>query len=428
MTQNVVEPVAIIGGGPAGMATAMAFLKVGIPAKIYERYPEPRAAGNIVNLWPPAVKALEALGVDTNDLGASCRTEFRSHKNKVRVRVKFPDGVVEQYGGFLGLTRPDLYARMLDGVPAGTIVGNKELVGLVDQGDKVALTFKDGTNVNAPLVIGADGLNSIVRDKVWGLPPIREHELHVVGGYTFNLPNGVKPDEAILRHSRTVQASHTGIRSQGRDGSEWWVLQSWDPEKSAPADLKRYALDSVKGFPTEMAELIAGTEPEHIFRWPIRDRGVVPTEWSKGRVTFAGDSIHPTSPYAAYGAGMAIGDGYFLGQLFRGVDLGDLDAVKETLLKYEDLRVEHTASQVKLAHMLGRNFHKVPAPMRPLRDFVFNNTKMLQKLVGDSNPAEISAQLEVMGEDLFHPATHAIPDSRRAAGASHDRDPESRKK
>ena len=53
--------------------------------------------------------------------------------------------------------------------------------------------------------------------------------------------------------------------------------------------------------------------------------------------------------------------------------------------------------------MLGKNFHHVPAPLRPVRDFVFNNTKFLQKMVGDTNPAEISSQLDAMGADLFSP-------------------------
>lgn len=404
---NITEPIAVIGAGPGGIATALALIKVGIPVRIYERYSEPRPAGNILNLWPPAVKALEAIGVDINDLGASCETEFRSHKEKLRVQVHFPDGVVEQYGGFLGLTRPDLYERMLDALPDGIIVGNKEVTGLDDQGDHVIVRFKDGTSITTPLVIGADGINSLVREKVWGLPPIREHGLVVVGGFTFDIPKGVRADQAILRHSRTIQASHTGIRSKGRDGVEWWVLQARDPKTPAPADLKKFALESVREFPAEMTELIGNTSEDHVFSWAIRDRGEVPMIWAKGRVTFAGDSMHATSPYAAYGAGMSIVDGYFIGQILNGVDLSDTAAVKVALSKYEGARAEHTASQVKLAYMLGRNFHYVPAPIRPLRDFVFNNTKFLQKMVGDSNPAEISSQLQSMGEDLFTPAPEA---------------------
>lgn len=406
MNNNSTEPVAVIGAGPAGIATALAMHAVGIPVQLYERYAEPRAAGNIVNLWPPAVHALEQIGVDVDDIGAFCESEFRNSRDKVRARVKFPPSVVEKYGngGFIGLTRPDLYERMVDALPPGILVGNKQVVGIEDEGDHVVVRFQDDTSITTPLVVGADGINSVVREIVWGLPPIREHNLHVIGGFTFDLPAAVNPREAILRHSRTVQASHTGIRSKGRDGAEWWVLQAWDAQKPAPVDLKAHALSLAKGFPPQMAELIANTSEEHIFRWPIRDRGDVPKVWSKGRVTFAGDAVHATSPYAAYGAGMSIVDGYFLGQMLNGVDLRDAAALQKALARYEELRVEHTAGQVKQAYMLGRNFHHVPAPMRPLRDAIFDHTKFLQKVVGDSNPAEISAQLDIMGADIHTPA------------------------
>jgi 2-polyprenyl-6-methoxyphenol hydroxylase-like FAD-dependent oxidoreductase len=411
MTMNTTstQPVAVIGAGPAGLATGLAMHAVGIPVRIYERYPEPRPAGNIVNLWPPAIKALREIGVDVDDIGAPCDSTFRSHKDRIRAHVNLSKEVVDEYGGgFIGLTRPDLYERIVDAVPEGMIVGNKSAVGIEDEGDHVVVRFQDGTSITTPLVIGADGINSVVREKVWGLSPIREHGLHVIGGFTFDLPDGVSPRDAIIRHSPTIQASHTGIRSKGRDGSEWWVLESWDPDVSAPADLKQHAIGLAQEFPPTVAQLIRNTPAEHIFRWPIRDRGEVPTVWTKGRVTFAGDSVHATSPYAAYGAGMSIVDGYFLGQTLHGVDLADSRALQEALATYEKLRVEHTAGQVRLAYMLGRNFHKAPAAVRPIRDFVFNHTKFLQKTVGDSNPAEISAQLELMGPDLRTPAPQAV--------------------
>ncbi|GGH51566.1 FAD-dependent oxidoreductase [Microbacterium album] len=398
------QPVAVVGAGPAGIATALALHTVDIPVKLYERYSEPRAAGNIVNLWAPAVKALFNIGVDIDDIGAECVTEFQNHKRRVRARVRFPNGSVEKWGGFLGLTRPDLYERMTAALPDGMLVGNSVVTGVADKGDHVELSFQDGSRVSTPLVVGADGINSVVRKLVWGAPPMREHDLHVIGGYTYEMIDTVPTEEAVVAHSRTIQGSHTGIRSKGRDGYEWWVLEAWDHDKPAPVDLKRHALTLARDFPPELSQMIRSSTPDHIFRWPIRDRGPVPETWSKGRVTFAGDAVHATSPYAAYGAGMSIVDGYFLGQLLNGVDLADRDALTSALKKYEGVRVAHTAEQVARAHMLGRIFHKVPAPIRPIRDYVFDHTGFLQKQVGDSNPAAIAAQLEEMGEDIFTPA------------------------
>jgi len=128
-------------------------------------------------------------------------------------------------------------------------------------------------------------------------------------------------------------------------------------------------------------------------RWDIRDR-VPMKQWSQGRVTLVGDAAHSTSPYAAYGAGMAIEDGYFLGRRLAGVDLSDQAAVEAALKAYEEPRKPHTKLQSNLAFNLGRVFHHAPAPLRPLRDLVFDHTGMLQKVIGDATPGEIIAQLD----------------------------------
>src|SRR6476660_6629308 len=101
------QPMVVLGGGPAGMAAALGLTKAGHSAVIYERYPQARPAGNILNLWPPPIKALEEMGVDTTDLGAPCHSTFRSASGHVRADVEIPDDVVERYGGgFIGMLRP----------------------------------------------------------------------------------------------------------------------------------------------------------------------------------------------------------------------------------------------------------------------------------------------------------------------------------
>src|SRR3954464_6271569 len=80
--------VAVLGAGPAGMAAALGALQAGHEVVVYERYREARPAGNILNLWPPPLKALQKLGVDTDDLGAPTDTEFRNLRGHVRVHVR----------------------------------------------------------------------------------------------------------------------------------------------------------------------------------------------------------------------------------------------------------------------------------------------------------------------------------------------------
>src|SRR5579863_3269818 len=80
--------IAVIGAGPGGMATALALHRIGYEVALYERYAEIKAAGNILNLWPPPQKILRILGVDTNDLGAPCHTQFQRFDGRVRADVR----------------------------------------------------------------------------------------------------------------------------------------------------------------------------------------------------------------------------------------------------------------------------------------------------------------------------------------------------
>ena len=385
--------VAVIGAGPAGMATALSVHQAGHDVILLERYPHARPAGNILNLWPPPIKALGLLGVDTADLGAPCRTEFRSASGRVRVRVNLPEDVVDAYGGgFIGLLRPDLYRRLLDALPAGILQVNRTVQRFDQDETGVRLHMTDGDVIEVDVLVGTDGIDSVVRRTLWGDEPKREHHLHILGGFTFADVPSAERGLCILSHSRTVQGSWTSIRDNGRDGYQWWVLGAHDADTEFTGDLHATATAMGAEFAAPLPDLIAATPPENLQRWVLRDRRRL-ARWSKGRATLAGDAAHPTSPYAAYGAGMATEDGYFLGRRLAGVDLTDYAAVRAALDAYEEPRKPHTARQVQQAYVLGKLFHHAPAPLRPVRDAILDHTPFLQRVAGDASPGEIVAQL-----------------------------------
>ncbi|RMY96431.1 hypothetical protein D0864_05151 [Hortaea werneckii] len=392
--------VGIIGAGPAGMAAALALLKAGHNVSVYERYNEARPAGNILNLWPPPIKALRSMGVDVKDLGAPCHTTFRNAKGHIRAEVRLPEDVIREYGGgFIGMLRPDLYKRMLQAIPEGTIQFGKAIEKIESEPHLVRLHFQDGTTSEVDVLIGADGIDSIVRKHLWGDSPKRPHNLHVIGGFTFDDIPGAERGEVVLSHSRTVQGTYSSILSEGRSGYQWWMLEAWPDNAAPPTDLHGHARELAMEFRPDLNEMIARTRPENLQRWPIRDR--VPIQhWSRGRVTLSGDAAHPTSPYAAYGAGMSICDGYFIGQCLAGLDLKETDAVEEALQEYESKRLAHTSEQVQAAYNLGQMFHHTYSMLRPVRDLVLDHTWLLQSQVGEKNPREIVAQLAEMGEGI----------------------------
>ena len=388
--------VAVIGAGPAGMATALSVHQAGHDVILLERYPQARPAGNILNLWPAPIKALGLLGVDIDDLGSPCQSEFRSISGHRRVLVNIPEEIVRDYGGgFIGLLRPDLYERLLAALPPGVLQLNRAVTSFEQDVNAVRLHMSDGEVIEVDVLIGADGIDSLVRRTLWGDSPKREHNLHIFGGYTFDESIDAQPGLCVLSHGRKVQGSWTSIRSKGRDGFQWWVLGAHDAKKEFTGDLHATATELGAEFLAPLPELIAATAPKNVQRWLLRDRKPL-KQWSQGRATIVGDAAHPTSPYAAYGAGMATEDGYFIGRRLAGVDLSDYAAVRTALDEFETPRKPHTKRQVQQAWMLGKLFHHAPAPLRAVRDTVLDRTPLLQKVAGDSSPGEIVAQISAI--------------------------------
>jgi 2-polyprenyl-6-methoxyphenol hydroxylase-like FAD-dependent oxidoreductase len=387
--------VAVVGAGPAGMAAALSLHQAGHQVLLLERYPQARAAGNILNLWPPPIKALSLLGVDTSDLGAPCESQFRRSDGRVRCTVKLPADVIRDYsGGFIGLLRPELYERMAAALPPGMLRANRAVELLEQDARSARLHLSDGTVEEADVVVGADGIDSLVRKTLWGDSPKREHRLHIFGGFTFAADIRAAPGLCVVSHNRTTQGSWSAIRHKGRDGFQWWVLTACkDPAAEFTADGHTAATRLAADFAAPLPQLVAATDRDNIQRWVLRDRKPL-KHWSQGRVTLAGDAAHATSPYAAYGAGMAIEDGYFLGRRLAGLDLTDYPAVRAALDAYETPRRPHTARQTQQAWILGKVFHHAPAPLRPVRDLILDHTPLLQKVVGESSPREIISQLD----------------------------------
>jgi 2-polyprenyl-6-methoxyphenol hydroxylase-like FAD-dependent oxidoreductase len=382
------------------MAAALALHRTGHEVRLLERYGAARPAGSGLSLFAPVVKALTALGVDTRDLGAPCSVVFQRPDGRVLADIKFPPDVSDYGGGFFGLLRPELYRRMAAALPAGMLETDTTVTTIEDRGADVLVTLGNGEQVSSPLVVGADGINSTVRKQLWGNSPIREHRLHVLCGFTFELPPTAQLGVCAIGLNGTFQASYSEIIDRGRQGYQWWILEAWDPASLPPTSLHDRTTELATRYGSPMPELVAATRPEDITRWQIRDRKPI-KKWSKGRVTLAGDAAHATSPYAAYGAGMGIGDGYFLGQVLAGVDLADRVAVTSALRRYEGYRVKHTASQVQLAYVLGQVLHHAPAPLRPIRDLFLNRSGMMQKQIGEKSPGDIVAQLKEMDDRVF---------------------------
>ncbi|MGV9713961.1 FAD-dependent oxidoreductase [Gordonia sp. NPDC003424] len=398
--------IAVIGAGPGGLATALAMAQAGHRVSLYEKASQVRSSGNILNLWPPPVKALGYLGVDTEDLGYPCTSSARRADGHLRMVIPLPQDIKDEYeGGFIGLLRPELFARMTAALPESvTVHTDHELTALHDHGDGVTLTFGNGARSEADLVVGADGIHSTVRRQLWGDAPLRMHRLHCFGGFTFEPIPGAKHGTCVMTFSKDKQGSWSSIKSYGKVGFQWWITSPWDPGTAFTGDMWETALAQASSeFHWPLPQMVEATDPADVTRWEIRDRPPLP-QWSRGRVTLIGDAAHPTSPYAAYGAGMSIEDGYFLGREISRVDLDDTAALARALAAFEEPRRAHTSKMSGAAYSQGKLFHHAPPGVRHLRDFVFDHTPVLQKAIADRIPADIYKMLDEI-DGPIEPAT-----------------------
>lgn len=374
---------AIVGGGPGGVSAALALRQKGYDVRVFEKRSKPKALGGAVLLSVPVLAVLRSYGIDIANFGSFVRTEFRNHRGKVRVRLPFNESVEKAMGikgWHYGVLRSSAFARMLEKLPPDLVVGDHAFAGYEERGEEILLKFENGEQVAADLLIGADGIRSRVSEQAFGDLGLFHIGLRLWLAWCDDVP-GIDRTVGALHHSRRVQASYFPMLHDGKPGFEWWVVEPAREGAPVPVDVE----DHVRGLLAEFADPMPrfadhtdfGTQ---VFRWEIYNRPSL-HQWTKGRVACVGDAVHPVSPYAAYGMGMAIEDGYFLARALGGQSLADRGGLAKAFARYEAERVAYVNQQVEFARKLGSQFHHASAPVALLRDLVFDHTSVLQKTV-----------------------------------------------
>jgi 2-polyprenyl-6-methoxyphenol hydroxylase-like FAD-dependent oxidoreductase len=340
--------IAIVGAGIGGLAVAAALRRIGFAATVYEQAEAFARVGAGIQQSPNAVKVHRGLGIEDRLRQVAFAPTSSLNRDAITGKVTndHPLGraAEERYGApYLTLHRGDLHAALAGLVPVQSIVRGKKLVRIEARGARVTLAFADGTEVEADLVIGADGTHSIVRDHVAG-PEQARFTGRLAYRATFpasrfrGLDIGTPrtkwwgKDRHIVIYYVTAARDEVYFTTSLPERADWMTRESW----STKGDLAEMRAGFAHFHSDVQAVLAAAPE---VYKWGIYERDPLPA-WSKGRLVLLGDACHPMTPYMASGAAMALEDAVVLARCLEDEDCESLEAALRT---YEATRKPRTS-------------------------------------------------------------------------------------
>jgi salicylate hydroxylase len=332
----------VVGGGIGGIAAAAALTQAGIDVQVHEQARQLAEVGAGVSLAPNGLAMLERLGV-----GEGIR---RLGVRYAASQLRLPDGRPVEHepyqfavaGQNIGIHRADLLALLAGQVPPGTVRTGHRCTGFSQDDGRATAVFADGTTATADVVIGADGIHSVLQGFV--VAPA-EPVFSGVVAYRGLVPRLAQYPAGTIRMwmgegrhflvfpVRAGQLlNYVGFVSSGTA-----VRESW----SAPGDPAALAAHFA-GWDPLIGQVIAAISGPggSGFQWGMYDRAPLP-RWSSGRLTLLGDAAHPMLPHLGQGVNQALEDAVALATLLGAA--ASPAGVPPALAAYERLRRDRTA-------------------------------------------------------------------------------------
>lgn len=339
--------VAISGGGIGGLTCGLALLQR-LPdsqVTIYEKTSDFKPLGAGITLAPNGLRVLSSLGLPLQadfDVAPE-RVGFLDKEG--RWISPLANGKIKATYGLpvISIYRPRLQKMLLDAFlkHGGEVQYGKTLISFEQDLDTtVELNFSDNT-VSCDVLVGADGINSAIRNQLWGL----SNELTYTGQTYWR---GVVPynNTDALANMGEFWGQGQLIGIMPMLGQIHWNLAKNVPEdyKLQPDAVKPTLLKWTEGWPEPIQQLITGTPHIEINTTKVYSLSQTLNHWSKGSVTLLGDAAHTVNPALGQGACIAIEDAWVLADC-----LSKEPNNKLALINYEQKRKLRTAKIVKQA-------------------------------------------------------------------------------
>jgi 2-polyprenyl-6-methoxyphenol hydroxylase-like FAD-dependent oxidoreductase len=376
--------VVVVGAGIGGLATSIALRETDVEVLVLERAPDLAKVelGAGVTLWANAMLILDRLGVgaEIRERGAILKC-FEQRNARGRLLSRWPlEEMARRLGApICGINRPDLHAALVRGageqqVRTGCNVerfeqGNGTVSVALSAGVGPAVAGEAGAEVSGAsesgdVLIGADGIDSMIRRQLLGAQAPRHSGLTM---WRANVPY----DEAIAPPVDFIAWWGAGTKfvifRSGPERLSWEAIVTSPPGgQDAPGARKRAVLDRFADFTAPVHGIVEATDEQAIFRTDVFDRP--PDErWGEGRVTLLGDAAHPMTFAVGQGAAQALEDALAIGRAL-GQPGGDLEAA---LRAYEQPRIVRAARFQTMAWRLARAGALESRPAQALRNTAF---------------------------------------------------------
>jgi salicylate hydroxylase len=354
--------ITIIGAGIAGLAAALALQRANLRVRVYEQAPALCEVGAGLSISPNGALGLRALGVmDTfREVAFAPDHQVVRHYKTARALAQVPRGarLEKTYGErYWVVHRADLHQVLADAVrrnDESSIRTGCRLIDLDQTGSSVTARFDDGSAVETPVLIGADGVRSRVRSMLFGAEEVRFTGFVAWRGL---VPIDRVPPEAMEPPSQIfIGPGHMINRYPVRHGTllnfvafaerSGWEEEGW----SIPARVAELREEFAAWHPW-VTSIIDAVPEKDLFKWALCARSAL-MRWVRGRCAVIGDAAHPLLPYLGQGAVLAIEDAVLLGRAFAaGED------TPEALARYEAARVGRARFVVERSALQVPRFH-----------------------------------------------------------------------
>jgi len=348
--------VVVVGGGICGLAAGLALRLRGAEVTVLEQAAEIREVGAGLQVSPNGFRVIAALGLADGLTKRAVRAgavRLMDYRGAEVVRLDLSRLASRD---FWFVHRADLIGTLAEGArAAGVRIRLLQHVGRVAPGAPARLHLANGAGMEADLVVGADGLHSVVRGALSGtIAPFftRQVAWRAVVANTDGRDAEARvhmgPHRHVVSYPLRGGAALNIVAVQERAA---WTEESWS-QQDDPANLRAAFSD----FCPEVRDMLERVETVHL--WGLFRHPVAPV-WHAPGVPLAGDAAHPTLPFMAQGASMALEDAWVLAEALSGE--GPLAA---RLAAYQARREDRTRRVVEAASDNAWKYHLAPPPLR----------------------------------------------------------------